>query len=312
MNFLVTGGSGFIGSHLVKELLKAGHQVKVLDNFSSGKMENLKETVNCSRLEIINGDVLNWNELNNSMYGMDGVFHLAALVSVPVSIREPQLNFEQNIQGTHNVFEIARLNHIKKIVYASSAAVYGDTTQTPIHEDLLPNPINPYGYAKYITEQLGQMYNRTYMVDSVALRFFNVYGPNQDPCSVYSGVISKFIHLMKNGQSPTIYGDGGQTRDFVYVMDVVSAMIGAMLSTQSGFKCYNVGSGQTLSIRALIQLLNEIFQQNIPPLYEKDRQGDIRHSVSDISKISEELGFEPQWSILDGLNELISFEKTGI
>lgn len=305
MRFLVTGGAGFIGSHLTERLLALGHLVRVLDDFSTGRRENLVAAARSAGLEVREGDIRDMETVRRAMDGVDGVFHEAALVSVPRSVERPDLSFEINAAGTQHVFEAARQAGVRRIVYASSAAVYGDHHPPPLSEDLPPRPLSPYGLDKLYTEHLGALYASLYDLQAIALRYFNVFGPRQDPSSPYSGVISVFVDRLRRGASPTIFGDGEQTRDFVYVEDVVRANVAAMQAPADGFRVFNVARGERLSLNALASLLREITGATAAIVHGPDRPGDVRHSLADISAIRRALGYIPAWEVRRGLAALV-------
>jgi UDP-glucose 4-epimerase len=303
MTFLVTGGAGFIGSHLAERLLALGHAVRVLDDFSTGRRENLAFARGC--VEVIEGDLRDPATVARAVAGADGVFHQAALVSVPRSVVEPGLSFAINAAGTINVFEAARRAGVRRIVYASSAAVYGDGHPPPLSETLSPSPVSPYGLDKLYTEQAGALHAALYGLEPIALRYFNVFGPRQDPSSPYSGVISICADRLLRGESPIVHGDGEQTRDFVYVLDVVEANLAAMWGPPGGFRVFNVGRGERLSLNALIGLLQDVSGCRQPAVHAPPRAGDIRHSQADISAIGSALGYRPRWDVRRGLEALV-------
>jgi nucleoside-diphosphate-sugar epimerase len=305
MRFLVTGGAGFIGSHIVEELLRRKQQVRVLDNFSTGKRENLNFAANSRDLEIIDGDIRDRETVARAIDGTQGVFHEAALVSVPATVEQPRLSLEINALGSFNVFEAAQNARVGRVVYASSAAVYGDSADLPLAENVLPRPQTPYGLDKLYTEHLGGLYYSLYGLETFALRYFNVFGPRQDPTSPYSGVISIFVNLLRAGRTPTIFGDGEQTRDFVYVGDVVEANVGAMFANYRGFRVFNVGSGHQTSLNQLLSQLQQLTGTSILPKFAEARVGDIRHSLADISLIQKELGYAPSRNLSEGLSLLL-------
>ena len=304
MRILVTGGAGFIGSHIVEQLLQQKHQVRVLDNFSTGKRENLAFSHE-GDLEIMEGDIREFGVVEKAASLVDGVFHEAALVSVPKSVERPDLSFDINVKGTFNVFEAARRAGVKRVVYASSGAVYGDNDRLPLAETEPPKPLSPYGLDKLYSEQLGSLYQSLYGMEMVALRYFNVFGPRQDPNSPYSGVISIFVNRLKAGTVPTIFGDGEQTRDFVFVGDVVRANLLAMSGEYRGFRVLNVGTGKKTSLNELFTQLKLITQSSGTPTYADERVGDIRHSLANISAIRKELSYEPAFNLADGLRALL-------
>ncbi|HEX4975501.1 MAG TPA: NAD-dependent epimerase/dehydratase family protein, partial [Pseudomonadales bacterium] len=288
--YLVTGGAGFIGSHLVEALSASGHEVTVLDNLSSGDKKNI-ELLLGTKVNFVEGDIRDKTLLDKLVQNCDGVFHLAALVSVPESIKNPLDSFSVNLQGTLNVFESCKGREQIRIVFASSAAVYGNIEQLPIQEGATGNPLSPYGLHKLMCEKHAELYAKLYNVNSVGLRFFNVFGPRQDPSSPYSGVISIFIDRLVKGTAPVIYGDGGQTRDFVYVADVVQALVKAMDSQKQGFEVFNVGRGEGISINMLFEILRGIVGTKLSAEFEPARNGEIHTSLADISKIGSALGY---------------------
>jgi nucleoside-diphosphate-sugar epimerase len=305
MRFLVTGGAGFIGSHIVEELLRRHHQVRVLDNFSTGKRENLSFAVNTGALEIIDGDIRDPEVVARAVADTDGLFHEAALVSVPLTVEQPRLSVEINARGSFNVLEAARHARVRRVVYASSAAVYGDSAELPLAESVPPRPLSPYGLDKLYTEYLGALYHALYGLETFALRYFNVFGPRQDPTSPYSGVISIFVNLLRAGRTPTIFGDGEQTRDFVYVSDVVEANLRAMFTDYRGFRVFNVGQGRQTSLNQLLAQLQQLTGASIDPKFVEARKGDVRHSLADLSLIERELGYVPSRSLSEGLSLLL-------
>jgi nucleoside-diphosphate-sugar epimerase len=306
MRFLVTGGAGFIGSQIVEELLRRNHRVCVLDNFSTGKRENLAFAATHPEIQIIEGDIRQRDALADAMSGVDGVFHEAALVSVPASVERPDLSFEINAGGTFNVFEAARKAGVRRVVCASSAAVYGDNDALPLLETAVPRPLSPYGLDKLYGERLASLYQSLYGLETIALRYFNVFGPRQDPSSPYSGVISIFVDKLHSGSVPTIFGDGEQTRDFVYISDVVEANLKAMFADYRGFRVFNVGSGRRTSLNELFSELRLLIPSAVTPRYAEPRPGDIRHSLADISLIRQELGYTPVVTVAEGLRLLLA------
>lgn len=295
ITYLVTGGAGFIGSHLVEELLASGFNVRILDNFSTGLESNIEIFSNeeLERLEVIRGDIRDLKLLDDAMIGVSGVFHLAALVSVPLSIEKPDLSFDINTRGTHFVLDSARRHGVKRVVMASSAAVYGDNDKLPLKEDEILNPLSPYGLDKSFGEQMGKLYALLYLMNITSLRFFNVFGPRQPPDSSYSGVVSIFAKKAAAKQVATIYGDGEQTRDFVFVKDVVNALKLAMHSSLTGFNVYNVGSGTEIMVKNLWNKFRDISEGTQEAQLLPEREGDIKKSLANISKIENNLGYKP-------------------
>jgi len=306
MRFLVTGGAGFIGSHIVEQLLKDGHQARVLDNFTTGKRDNLGFAAGSAGLEVIEGDIRDAEAVAAAMKDIDGVFHEAALVSVPKSVEQPALDFDINVKGTFTVFDAARQAGVRRVVFASSAAVYGDNPELPLSETARPTPLSPYGLDKLYTEQLGALYQSLYGQQMLALRYFNVFGPRQDPGSSYSGVISIFVDRLRSGKVPTIYGDGEQTRDFVYVGDIVQANLKAMFADYSGFRVFNVGCGRQTSLNELFSHLKGLTGSSLAPFYAEPRLGDVKHSLSDISEIRRDLAYSPAFTLAEGLRLLLA------
>jgi len=301
LKFLVTGGAGFIGSNIVEELLKRGFSVRVLDNFSTGKRENLKEFN--SDIELLEGDIRSYHIVRQAVSGVEVILHQAALPSVPRSINDPITTNEVNVMGTLNILDAAKEAGVKRIVYASSSSVYGDNPVLPKKEDMLPNPLSPYAVAKLAGEKYCQVFSKLYDIETVILRYFNVFGPRQDPHSQYSAVIPKFIKLMNNNQRPTIYGDGTQSRDFTYVANVVEGnILAATKDIESGLVMNCACHGQ-VTLNELVKQINNLLNKNIESIYANKRPGDIKHSFADISYIKEQLNYSPSISFEDGLNK---------
>ena len=303
MRYVVTGGAGFIGSHLSDALVRQGHEVVIVDDLSSSRKENIVQLLSNKRVSFIEGSIVDLDLLLESFKGADGIFHQAALVSVQKSIEHPVRNHEVNVTGTFNVLLAARNNSVRKVVCASSAAVYGNLPGLPKREDMPTDPLSPYAAAKLMDEYYASVFSRLYGMETVSLRYFNVYGPRQDPASEYAAVIPKFIDRVKNGQPPIIYGDGDQTRDFVFVEDVVQANVKAMESTAQG--AFNVASGKETSVNELAAVLCEIFAFSSPPLYVPERLGEVEYSVADITKVKNGFGFEPKFRLRNGLAEMM-------
>ncbi len=298
---LVTGGAGFIGSNLA-EVLAEENEVVILDDLSTGSMENIKGFLKRKNVKLIRGSITDMGLLQRSLEGVDYVFHLAALPSVPRSIEDPISCNNVNINGTLNVLIAARDNKIKKVVYASSCAVYGDAATTPIAETAMINPKSPYAVAKLTGEHYCAVFSDLYNLPAISLRYFNVYGPRQNLDSEYSAVIPKFIRNAMDGKPPIIYGDGLQTRDFIFVKDVVRANILAAGSSEIGV--FNIGSGACTSISELAMIIINILGKNMEPIHEEPREGDIRHSSANISK-AKCIGYEPIHLLENGLKEII-------
>lgn len=300
---LITGGCGFIGSHIAEALLADGEHVRVFDNLSSGKLANLQGFG--SAVDVVKGDVRDPEALRAAMKGVTQVFHEAALVSVAVSVEQPEENDAINIRGTLNVLQAARVAGVRRLVFATSAATYGNNPDLPKRETMLPEPESPYALGKLAGEYYLRLYSHLYGVETVALRYFNVFGPRQDGKSMYSGVISRFIDNIRQGCGPTIFGDGGQTRDFVFVKDVVQANLLAMRSPAVGKgEIFNVATGTQVSLLQLWETLRKITGSTLEPSFQPPRAGDIRHSLADISKISKTLGYVPRHSLEEGLRAI--------
>ena len=299
---IVTGGAGFIGSHLAEELARQGYQVIILDDLSTGKIKNIELLLQKTNINFIQGSITDLSLLQKIFRGVEYIFHQAAIPSVPRSIENPQTSHEANVTGTINVLLAARDNGIKKVIYASSSSVYGDTPTLPKSEDMLPNPQSPYAASKLAGEYYCQVFHRVYGLPTVCLRYFNVYGPRQDPDSQYAAVIPKFIKMVSGRKAPIIFGDGEQTRDFTFVTDVIKANIIAAESDASGV--FNIGRGESISINRLAELIIRLVGNNVEPIHKEPRPGDIRHSLADISK-ARAIGYEPKYSLEDGLRETI-------
>jgi UDP-glucose 4-epimerase len=313
MKYLVTGGAGFIGSNIVKELLRRGEFVRVLDNFATGKRENVFEFKNNPNFELIEGDLRSFHIVRNGVNGMDYILHQGALPSIPRSINDPITTNDVNILGTLNILEAAKEFGVKRVVYASSSSVYGNSegsasgrsADLPKTEDMPIQPLSPYALSKYTGERYCQIYYKIYGLETVVLRYFNVFGPNQDPTSQYSAVIPKFIELMKEGQAPTIYGDGTQSRDFTYVANVVEANLLACKVDEAAGEVFNIACGERYTVLQLVETINKILGKNIGPIFDEERIGDVKHSLADIEKAKKMLGFKVICEFEEGLENLI-------
>lgn len=299
---IITGGAGFIGSHLAEELVSRGYGVTILDDLSSGKMANIEGLLSKKNVDFVRGSVTDLPLLTKLFQKAQYVFHQAAITGVPRSVDTPRFSHEANATGTLNVLLAARDNHVKKVIYASSAAVYGDTQALPQTEDILPAPLSPYAVTKLAGEYYCQVFHQTYGLSTVALRYFNVYGPRQDLNSQYAAVIPVFIKRAFEGNPPIIFGDGEQTRDFVFVRDVVEANILAAQSDVCGL--FNISRGESITINRLAELIIELVGNKVEPVYQEPRSGDIRHSLADISK-AKAFGYEPKCDLKVGLAETI-------
>jgi len=299
---IVTGGAGFIGSHLTERLVEQGYQVIILDNLATGKKENIKELIAKNAVEFVQGSVTDLPLLKELFQGARYIFHLAALPSVPRSIENPLDCHQVNVTGTLNVLLAARENGARKVIYASSSSVYGDTPTLPKEEGMFPHPLSPYAAAKLAGEYYCQVFNEAYKLPTVCLRYFNVYGPRQDANSQYAAVIPRFIKGVHEGNSPLIFGDGEQTRDFTFVKDAVEATFLAAESNARGV--FNIAGGQSITINELTELIIKLVGNKVKPVYQEPRPGDVRHSLADISR-ARAFGYEPKYSLEVGLGETV-------
>jgi UDP-glucose 4-epimerase len=300
---LVTGGAGFIGSHIAQRLVSAGHEVVVLDNFSSGSRTNIAAIGKDVR--VVEGDVRHLDTLEACAAGCEVIFHEAAIVSVPFSVENPQESHDVNIQGTLNVLQAARKARARRVVFASSAAVYGEEPTLPKTEAMRPEPISPYGVEKLTGEHYLATWSKLFGVETVALRYFNVFGPRQDPKSAYSGVISIFVDRILGGRSITFFGDGAQSRDFVYVANVVEANISAATREGISGRVFNVACGKRTSLTELATLIEGAAGRTVERVFVESRPGDIKDSVADIARARAELGYAPAVSVEEGLQKLV-------
>jgi len=307
MRVLVTGGAGFIGSHIAEHLVQAGHEVRIVDNLYSGHKENLAGFAR--DVEFALGDIRDSSLMERLCQGCDLVYHEAAVVSVPYSVEHPQETHDVNIQGTLNVLLAARSCGVKRVVFACSAAVYGEDPELPKREAMAPAPIAPYAVEKITSEYYLGVFHKLYGVETVSLRYFNVFGPRQDPRSPYSGVISIFADRVLGRQTPQVFGDGEQCRDFVYVENVVQANLLAGTVPHAAGRCYNIGCGQRTTLNDLLRMMARLTGEEVRPVYREARAGDIRESVADISRAREELGYDPRISVEEGLGRLLEHEK---
>ena len=308
MKFLITGGAGFIGSNTAEILLKDGHSVRILDNFSSGKKSNVQKL--SGEVEIIEGDIRDSEAVAKAVTGTDYVLHLAAMPSVPKSIADPIASNEINITGTLNVLEAARRAGVKKFVLASSAAIYGDSPELPKRENMLPNPLSPYAIQKLVGEYYCKVYWELYQFPAVALRYFNVYGPKQDPNGDYASVIPKFITVILSDGKPIVFGDGLQSRDFVYIKDCVRANILAATNENMVGQAFNVAAGKTYTLNELLDALRNVTGKKIEAVYDQPRAGDIVHSSASVLKLANH-GYKPSVDLESGLKETVDFFGKG-
>lgn len=301
MRYLVTGGAGFIGSNTVDELLRRGHSVTVLDDLSSGKEANLAGVR--EQITFIRGTITDRETLEKACSGADYVLHLAARTSVPRSVKQPLETNQVNVDGTLNVLVAARDAHVRRVVFASSSSVYGDTPTLPKHEDMPPAPISPYGVSKLVGELYGRVFHRCYGLDFVALRYFNVFGPRQDPSSPYSGVLSRFIAAMRDGGQPSVFGDGEQSRDFTFVQNVVTANLQACETPGIAGRILNLGTGGRHTLNYTLRLLEGFAGRPAKAKYDPPREGDIRDSQADVSLAKQAFGYEPKVNFEEGLRK---------
>ena len=311
MKYAITGGAGFIGSHISEGLLSEGHEVVIFDNLLTGKKENIALLRPQENVTFIPGSILDLPALKRAFSDVDGIFHEAAIVSVPRSVADPAETHEVNLTGTLNVLLAARDSGVKKLVFASSAAVYGENPVLPKHESMMPDLLSPYAVSKLAGEQYCFVFSRLYGIQCTALRYFNVFGPRQDPASPYSGVITKFVTNSLARRPIVIYGDGRQTRDFVYVRDVVQANIRAMKSGQGGV--FNVACGTRINLLELVGMIAEITGISVPVTFASPAKGDVRDSLADITLAKESLGYAPECLVYEGLEQTIAwFRQKGL
>ena len=304
---LVTGGAGFIGSNLTEALLQRGLFVRILDNFSTGKKENLIFDKRYPSLEIMEGDIRDSSTCQEAVKGIEYVFHQAALPSVQRSVEDPETSNAVNGGGTLNILIAARDERVKRVIYASSSSIYGDTPTLPKHEEMPSHPLSPYALQKYIGEQYCLLFYQLYGLETVSLRYFNIFGPKQDPNSIYSAVIPKFIDALIQGRPPIIFGDGEQSRDFTYVENVVQANLLAMSTEHLHGEAINIACGEMTSLNQLLNGLRDILGSKQAPIYEEPRKGDVRHSLADIRKGKEIINYEPTVGFEMGLKKTVEF-----
>jgi nucleoside-diphosphate-sugar epimerase len=299
MRYLVTGGAGFIGSNTVDELVRRGHSVVVLDDLSAGKEDNLAEIRN--KITFIKGSITDIEVVRKAMHEAEYVLHLGARTSVPRSVKDPIETNKINIEGTLNVLVAAKELKVKRVVFAASSSAYGETPTLPKVETMQPQPISPYGVTKYVGELYGQTFGRCYGLENVSLRYFNIFGPRQDPSSPYSGVLAKFCTAFLEDTRPIVFGDGEQTRDFTYVENAVQANLLACEAPNASGKVFNVGVGERISLNEVLRALGKITGKRLEAKYEPPRDGDIRDSQADISQARECLDYDPRVSFEEGL-----------
>lgn len=302
---LVTGGAGFIGSHIVRALLDAGEKVRVLDNFSTGKVENLSGLT--GSLEVLEGDVRDDARLNQAMQGVEIVFHQAAFVSVPQSMEDPLTCLDVNVQGTANVLEKARRHGVRRVVLASSAAVYGNADALPLDEETPLRPLSPYAASKRVDEIYAQLYTHAFGLETVALRYFNVFGPRQRPDSPYAAAVPIFVRRYLDGKAVTVFGDGGQTRDLIYVGDVARANLLAARHPHAAGQIFNICTGVETRLLDLLEILDKLFPAAPEPVFTDPRPGDIYRSVGSPERAARVMGFRVQTSLEEGLRQTVAW-----
>jgi nucleoside-diphosphate-sugar epimerase len=301
--YLVTGGAGFIGSHIVERLVELGHQVRVLDNLSEGRRENLASV--WDRIEFLEGDLRDWECVRRAVCDVEYVLHQAALRSVPRSVEDPVTTTAVNVLGTVTLLQAAREAGVRRVVFASSSSVYGEAMELPLRESQPPRPISPYAVSKLAGEYYCSVFTRLYGVETVSLRYFNVFGPRQDPRSEYAAVIARFILAALRGESLEIHGDGQQSRDFTYVENVVEATLRAAIQPGIAGEVFNVGCGRRYSVLDVKAHLERILGRSLPARHTPPRKGDVRHTQADMSKAEQKLGYRPQISFEEGLRRTV-------
>jgi nucleoside-diphosphate-sugar epimerase len=303
MRVLVTGGAGFIGSHIAERLLALGHEVRVLDNFATGRRGNLSGFAD--EIELVEGDIQSYERANKAVTGVDIVFHQAALPSVPRSIQDPLTSNATNVIGTLNILLAARDHDVRRVIYASSSSAYGRNPALPKHEALAPEPISPYATAKLAGEGYCRSFTSVYGLETVSLRYFNVFGPRQDPLSEYAAVVPRFITRLAAGRPPVIFGDGEQSRDFTYIENVVDANIRAIDAADVAGRAINVACGERVTLNQLVAELQDLLGTSINPAYAAPRSGEVKDSLADVTLARNLLGYEPIVSLREGLRRTI-------
>jgi nucleoside-diphosphate-sugar epimerase len=307
--YLITGIGGFIGSSLARALLSRGEQVRGVDNFATGKRENLADILD--RIDFREADILNLDAMKQACAGVDYVLHQAAIPSVPKSVLDPLSSNRANVDGTVSLLVAARDAKVKRVVYAASSSAYGDTPTLPKHEGMTPNPISPYAVAKLASEHYMISFYRCYGLETVALRYFNIFGPRQDPSSPYSGVLAKFITLMLRGEQPTIFGDGEQSRDFTHIDNAVEANLLACEApaSEAAGKVFNVATGRRITLNETVKMLQGLTSYSGETIYSPERGGDIKHSLADISKAEAHLRYRPKVNFEEGLRRTVDWYR---
>jgi nucleoside-diphosphate-sugar epimerase len=304
--YLVTGGAGFIGSHLSRHLVEEGHEVVVLDNLSTGRRENLDDVID--RLTFVEGSITDLETVEQCCEGVDCVFHQAALPSVPRSVADPLASDENNIGGTLRVFWGAHRQGVRRVVYAASSSIYGDTVELPKHEGMQPKPMSPYAVNKRVSELYGSVFNDLYKLSTIGLRYFNVFGPRQDPNSQYAAVVPKFITCFLEGEAPIIHGDGLQSRDFTYIQNVIEANLAACRAPdEAGGRSYNIALGGRFTVKDLCLRIRELVGSEIEPVHIDSRAGDVKHSQASVDLAEKELGYKGSVDLDEGLRRTVQW-----
>ncbi len=304
---LVTGGAGFIGSHIASALASNGARVRVIDDLSTGHIENLAEI--SSKIDFVQASAADESALRHSLEDVELVFHEAAIPSVPRSVQDPRPTHVASVDSTFSLLLAAREKKVRRIIYAASSSAYGDQPTLPKHEDMLPDPLSPYAVAKLVGEYYCQVFTRCYNLETLSLRYFNVFGPRQDPSSQYSGVVSRFISALLSNERPVIYGNGEQSRDFTYIDNVVDANLQAAQTSKGIGSVINIANGQRVTLNQLLQEVKELTGKDIEAEYQDPRAGDVLHSLADITRARELLGFEPRVGLREGLQSTMDWWK---
>jgi len=307
MRYLITGGGGFIGSNIAAALIKKGEQVRIIDNFSTGRKVNLAEIAD--KIELIEGDIRDFWTVREAVEGVDYILHQAALPSVPRSINNPLTSNVVNVDGTLHILEAAKKAKVKRVVMASSSSVYGDTPTLPKHEGMTPDPLSPYAVTKLADEKYCKVFYELYGLETVCLRYFNIFGPNQDPGSDYAAVVPKFVTSFLNGRQPTVFGDGEQSRDFTYIDNAVSANLLATTAKDAPGKYYNIACGGQYTLNQLLDSLRGIIGVDIEAKYDPPRPGDIKHSFADVSRAGNDLAYKTIVDFKEGLKKTVAWYK---
>jgi UDP-glucose 4-epimerase len=306
--YLVTGGAGFLGSNVVDALLAAGEKVTVYDDFSTGHKRNVLDW-NPKDVKVVEGDVRDAKALARAAKGCDYLLHFAAIPGVVRSVQDPETTLSVNLQGTVNALLAAREAKVKRVLFASGAAVYGESPVLPKEETMLPTPFSPYGASQLAGEDLARVFYTTYRLETVCLRFFNLYGPRQDPTDEQGGVVARFVHFLLSGKVPVVYGDGKQSRDFTYVSDAVDAVRLACTAPKAEGEVFNIGTGNRVTVSGLLNIMGALLEREVTPTYADPRPADIRHSLAEVTKAQEVLGYRPRVSIQQGLIKTLAWYR---